>query len=518
MASSSVDTSLQLPHVPIVHEVDMVVIGSGVSGLSTAWHYLQASPVPQTVKVLSAKEAQGGWVQSASQTEGFLLEKGPHTLLGHHPILQSLLPALKLKPIMASKASKKRFIVLEETLCPAPSVALNAMGGLLGWGAWVWKQLWMPPHPEVAQETQHWSVAEWGRQRFSQRFVDTLLTPLCSGIYAGNPEQLGFQDTFKALHTLECEGQGSLLKGWLKKQYQSCNPSKQTPCETPHTKKKVPYHIISFPKGLGELSEALATSIDTQSPAWLQSTPKANATLVAWDDTQQQWHITDATGTQWQTPQLVMACQLQSWETLLAPLLESTQVWGAYREVVDHTPYSSLAMVQLGIAKEACRHPLQGFGALVSHRTTGTPQAKTHAQSRSPVRLLGSLWPSSMFPNRSPEDHHLLINFYGGAIDPDSLTWEDDALITDCLHALHHLGILKSPTPDKSFLKLVQVQRAIDAIPQSTLGHRDRVSTLKTALNEAFKGRLHVVGSWSHGISVTDCLAAGKQLAQTLTP
>jgi oxygen-dependent protoporphyrinogen oxidase len=256
------------------------------------------------------------------------------------------------------------------------------------------------------------------------------------------------------------------------------------------------------------LADALHQSIEQTSPERLHQSPSEGATHITWEANQKTWHVTSADGVQWQTQCLVMACQLPSWETLLEPVLgQYPEALAAYKEVKTQTPYSSLAIVQLGVHGTALAHTLKGFGALVS---------RSKDRSEKSLRLLGSLWPSSMFPHRSPEGYHLLANFYGGAMDAEVLTWDDEALIQKCLEELHCLGILKSPVYASARYKLVRVHRAHQAIPQSTVGHRQRVANLKSVLSSYYAHHFHMVGSWSHGVSVTDCLAAGKATAHTL--
>ena len=61
----------------------------------------------------------------------------------------------------------------------------------------------------------------------------------------------------------------------------------------------------------------------------------------------------------------------------------------------------------LAIERAKIGDPLHGFGFLIP-RSSG-------------IRTLGSVWNTSLFPNRAPEGHALLTSFIGGATDPPAV-------------------------------------------------------------------------------------------------
>ena len=66
--------------------------------------------------------------------------------------------------------------------------------------------------------------------------------------------------------------------------------------------------------------------------------------------------------------------------------------------------YAPVAVVSLGYRRSDVGHPLHGFGFLVP-RSAG-------------LRVLGTVWNSSLFPGRAPDGQVLLTSFVGGATDP----------------------------------------------------------------------------------------------------
>lgn len=65
-----------------------------------------------------------------------------------------------------------------------------------------------------------------------------------------------------------------------------------------------------------------------------------------------------------------------------------------------------------------------------------------------------------------------------------------------------HLQIEATPTVARS-----RLQR--NAIPQYTVGHKDRMHDLSQAVREDFSRRLTLAGSWYAGVGVTDCVTQG---------
>ena len=57
------------------------------------------------------------------------------------------------------------------------------------------------------------------------------------------------------------------------------------------------------------------------------------------------------------------------------------------------------------------------------------------------------------------------------------------------------------------------VHRNVESIPTYLVGHTARMGELRRALSERWGGRMKVVGAGVGGVSVADCVKAGKQAA-----
>ena len=82
---------------------------------------------------------------------------------------------------------------------------------------------------------------------------------------------------------------------------------------------------------------------------------------------------------------------------------------------MDTVPYAVMAVVHLGYDEDALPSPLDGFGFLI-------PKSENR-------RIIGSLWASSIFPERAPEGRVLLTVMIGGAGDPYSPKLDEEDLL-----------------------------------------------------------------------------------------
>jgi len=70
-------------------------------------------------------------------------------------------------------------------------------------------------------------------------------------------------------------------------------------------------------------------------------------------------------------------------------------------------------------------------------------------------------------------------------------------------------GILPPPAYYK-------VHRNVECIPTYTVGHVERMEELREALREQWAGKLSVAGAGVSGVSMPDCVKAGRDAARTL--
>jgi oxygen-dependent protoporphyrinogen oxidase len=157
-------------------------------------------------------------------------------------------------------------------------------------------------------------------------------------------------------------------------------------------------------------------------------------------------------------------------------------------------PYAPVVVLALGFRREDVHHDLAGFGFLAPRRES--------------LRILGCLFPSSMFPGRAPKDHVALAAFAGGTMDRAILDLDDDQIRRFMLDDLDRALGLKAPP------LVAHLRRWERAIPQYELGH-GRFVSLAESLEQTHPG-LHIGGNVLGGISVPDCIRKGAELAERI--
>ncbi|PYU10511.1 MAG: hypothetical protein DMG37_20080, partial [Acidobacteria bacterium] len=152
----------------------------------------------------------------------------------------------------------------------------------------------------------------------------------------------------------------------------------------------------------------------------------------------------------------------------------------AFEALLTTVEYAAVAVVSLGYAKRDVGHSLDGFGFLVP-RTSG-------------LRILGSVWNSSLFPGRAPEGHALLTTFIGGATDPSATKLSSEEL-SNIVHGeiARLLAIKKTPV----FCNVTIWPRAL---PQYNLGHSERLALIHKSLAR-FPG-LFLTGNYLRGPAI----------------
>jgi oxygen-dependent protoporphyrinogen oxidase len=123
-------------------------------------------------------------------------------------------------------------------------------------------------------------------------------------------------------------------------------------------------------------------------------------------------------------------------------------------------------------------------------------------------RVLGTLWPSTLFPGRTPDGAVLTTSFVGGARRSELARQDEEDLIESV--AQEQRAIIGART-DPIFASVTRWDRAIS---QYVAGHADRIARLDR-LENMFHG-LHVLGNYRDGVSVEKCWHKGHELGRHL--
>lgn len=446
----------------------IAVIGGGVTGLTAAYHLKQAG---KTVRLFEASDRVGGPVQSVREDD-WLVEAGPNSLQENSADLTHLITELGLDAARAAARpeAKNRYILKggQPVAAPAsPPALFTSPLFSLGAKLRVFGELLQRPRVRSADV----SLADFVASHFGHELVEYGLNPFVSGVYAGDANELSARHSFPSLWKIEQET-GSIIRGQIKaaKAKRAAGGSSGPPA------------IISFREGLGMLPQALAAQIGPGTiglNARIKSLIPGERWGVVWNrdgDTQVEEY-----------DRVVLTLPAK-------PLAELTIGSLGERPLAElaEIAYPPVASLFLGYRREQVTHPLDGFGVLM-------PQAE-HRQ------VLGILFSSSLFAGRAPEGHVGLTVMMGGVRRPDLGEADESALLRVAQRELEDiLGVSGSPV----YQRLHQWPRAI---PQYNLGYGQYLRAIETC--EQTHSGLLIGGHVRDGISLTNCISAGKKLAE----
>jgi protoporphyrinogen oxidase (EC 1.3.3.4) len=166
-------------------------------------------------------------------------------------------------------------------------------------------------------------------------------------------------------------------------------------------------------------------------------------------------------------------------------------------EILASIDYPPVACVALAYPESSLRFPLKGFGNLI-------PRGQG-------IRTLGTIWASSLFPERAPAGWQLLLNFIGGATDPQIAHLSPEEIVHAVDQDLRQI-LLQPDTA--SAPQVLAVRLWHKAIPQYGLDHVQKMQSLQKAIAQL--PNLYLCGNYSDGVALGDCVRRGMDLGKRL--
>jgi oxygen-dependent protoporphyrinogen oxidase len=444
-----------------------LVIGAGISGLSCAYALKKSG---QNVVVLEAGARPGGVIQS-SEERGYLVELGPQSF-GATGAFGDLLQELGLNDqVLEAPAAAARYVWTGERLVSVPmTLPAFLASDLLSWKSKC--RVFFEPFGTTCPPEGDESVAAFTRRKFSDELFERLVDPFVSGIYAGDAEQISLRAAFPKVYEAE-KSTGSVMRGMIKLR------QKSGAGRAVSSRRRS--RLITFRSGNETLVRALADRLGRAlcCHTAVEKIAKAGDGYLA-------EARRNGASEQISCARLVIATPAGTAAGLLEGLAPEVSV------SLAGIAYAPLAVVSLGYRREQIPHGLAGFGFLAP-RSSG-------------LRALGTVWNSSLFPDRAPQGQVLLTTFVGGASDPSIVALSPQELSEIVRRDLATvLGVTGPPA-------MQRVTQYTQAIPQYNLGHTERLEKARHALR-AVPG-LWVVGNYWKGPAVGACFENSLAVAE----
>jgi oxygen-dependent protoporphyrinogen oxidase len=449
----------------------VAIIGAGITGLTTAF-YLKRKGIP--VVVYEAGARAGGVIQSLRK-DGFLAEHGPNTILETSPKIAQLIrdAGLASRRLDTDPKAETRYVVRGRRPVAMPSSQLGIFTSEL-LSAKAKFALVREPFVPARRDGVEESIAEFVTRRLSREFLERMVDALAAGIYAGDPYKLSVQHAFPRLKALE-DKYGSLIKGQIAGARERKKSGEISRDRAPK---------VSFDEGLQVLPDALASAAGE---ALKLNSPVTRLQPLAGGG----WRVSLPAGETEHS--LVIYCGTAHKLTELR--IESPMTTGLTElKAFAAVRYPPVASVVLGFRREDVAHPCTGFGMLI-------PRIEE-------FKILGTIFSSSLFPNRAPAGHVLVTSYVGGERQPELASLSTETLVgLVCEDLRELLGVKSTPVFQK-------VTFYPQAIPQYNVGY-GKFKDLLDEIESKAPG-LFFAGHFRDGVSLGDSIVSGANMTERI--
>lgn len=469
----------------------VVIVGGGIAGLTTALTVLDEAAHDQRAidcTVIEAQSHWGGKIVTGHHADR-IIEGGPDSFLTTKSGGLNLCKRLGLTSelINTNQANSQTFAYSRGRLREFPqglvSMVPTQLGPLFQSGLVTWSGIlrmagdWCIParRLDAPEET----LAGFFTRRLGTEAFQRLIEPLVAGIYAGDAAELSVEATFPQFVELERD-YGGLIKGALAQQR-----ARRSAPKRPVSGRTL---FTTLKGGLGDLIAKLLGELTQQGARLLLGTQVTTMCGSTRDQKQHEYRLTLEHGDVLLADAVVLATPAYATAHLMRDIDQKVSVG------LEQIPYASTMTISLVFPTEQVQHCLKGFGFVV-------PRIEQQM-------LIAATWSSMKWAGRVRPGESLIRCYLGGRGRGHVMEWEDDRLIRQSLEALRNMvGIDSKPIH-------AEVYRWNRGMPQYTLGHRNRVNSIRRHI--ALHPGLYVTGAAYEGIGIPDCIRDGQHTAQSL--
>jgi len=444
---------------------DTIIIGAGIAGLSAGFELHKNN---SDFQILETSHRAGG-VISTQKINDFLIEAGPHTFSSLNEDIFDLVKELEIEDLLleSNPESKKRYVYLNNKLTPVPSgpIELFKSDVLSKDGKMTLLEEFF-----IKKEEQEESIEDFFTRRFGREVLKNFIQPFLNGVYAGDVKKLSANAVFPRLKDLEGKFNSIILGVLLSQDFRRAF-------------KKL--KMYSFRHGMETITDAMYERLKskvTLSAKDIEITKAKDFFIVNFKSNNKSISYT--------TNSVLFAIPAHKMTDYgyIIPNNHLSDFTG-----IEYMP---VATINQATDKTNLKKELDGFGFLC----TKEPHRK----------LLGTIWTSSIFPDRAPENKVLLTSYTGGAYYKRVMDQpEEEIKNLTAKEVAEILGI-----SDPGLIETINMKVNQFAIPQYNMGHLEKVRRIEELMDK--NHGLFFTGNYLHGISVNDTIKTSKSVVKKI--
>lgn len=451
-----------------MQEKRAAVLGAGVSGLATA-HYLKKNGFE--VSVYEKYDRPGGQLHSTREKD-YLLDKGTLAAIETTNLIPSLVEELKLGEqfvYAGEKANLKQAYIGGKLY----ELSMNPEN-LFKFPLFTFRsrlRFFIEPFIPRSRKDGRLAVAEFIRRRLGEEFLNYIIEPFASEVYAGDPEKLSIEAAYPKLFRLEQE-YGSIVKGFKKAPLSSEKKDEYTGSGK----------LFSFKGGMDQLTAALSKSLGYRvnylhDIVRIEPGESGGYSLVInrkGDIRKENFDVVVSA-----LPAYILAESIRPVSDSLAGMLNRVE-------------YVPLTQVYISYLKQDLELSPKGYTVLI-------PAIEKN-------EVLNITIVSELFPERCPEDRVLFSVMMGGSRNPGLAEDDPTGVKKKAISTVSE--IFKSK--DKPVFVSHKSWRK--GVPQYNTGHYDILETIREF--EASHKGFFVTGNYVGGVSVGDSILSSFKTAE----
>lgn len=451
----------------------IIVVGAGISGLTTALTLLAESSTPVDVTVLEAQPTTGGLIRTTPFAGLPAVDEGADAFLVRVPWAQQLASELGLGAALTSPTSAHAAVwhnglhsIPQDVLLGVPAkVRAFATSSLIS----PFGKMRAAIEPLLPRTTDNDSIGYYVRKRFGNQVHERLIDPLVGSIYAADTDNFSMK-AVPQLAALTASRSMLLAAGKARKSAQK-NATPDAP-------------IFGSPlRGMGAMTETLTQRVQALggkivTGAQVNAIVRENSTYVV--ETTQGTFRSDA---------LAVTVPARHSASFMAPLDTRASA------LLGQWSHASVVLITMAIASHQWPSHLTGSGYLVPK-----PDQRW---------VTAASFGSNKWAHWRPDDGSMIVRTSLGRDGVDVMHYDDDALVNLALADMkHHLGADFSPHE-------VRISRWSESFPQYRPHHFARLAELEHSLSVSAPGVVFAGASY-RGIGVPACVEQARNGAKTL--